>query len=88
MVMTLFGRNMDINAPGRKYRGQLQRLSWKELLLLRLTVWVRAERGQMWLTHHGQYEWVIAMRELFTGIKNFRDHMRAEPDILDAAAGI
>jgi hypothetical protein len=41
MVMTLFGRHMDINAPGRKYRGRLQRLSWKELLLLRLTVSVR-----------------------------------------------
>jgi hypothetical protein len=46
----------------------------------------------MWLTHHGQYEWVFAMREFFTGINNFRDQMRhqvrAELDILDAAAGI
>ncbi|MGB5177645.1 MAG: coproporphyrinogen III oxidase family protein [Gammaproteobacteria bacterium] len=78
MVMTLFGLNMDVGRLDRKYRGRLQRLLWKELLLLRLTGSVRTEGGQMRLTRRGQYEWVIIMREFFSSINNFRDQMRRQ----------
>jgi coproporphyrinogen III oxidase-like Fe-S oxidoreductase len=91
IIMTLFGLNMDVDTLQRKYRGRLHRLLWKELLLLRLTGSVHTEGGQMRLTRRGQYQWVITMREFFTGINNFRDQMRhqvrAELDILDRGAG-
>jgi menaquinone C8-methyltransferase len=89
MVMTLFGLNMDVDKLERKYRGRMHRLLWKEMLLLRLTGSVHTGGGRMWLTRRGQYLWVIAMREFFTGINNFRDQMRhqvqAELDILGPA---
>jgi coproporphyrinogen III oxidase-like Fe-S oxidoreductase len=91
IIMTLFGLNMDVDTLQRKYRGRLHRLLWKELLLLRVTGSVHTEGGQMRLTRRGQYQWVITMREFFTGINNFRDQMRhqvrAELDILDRGAG-
>lgn len=89
MVMTLFGLDMDVHKLERKYRGRMHRLLWKELLLLRLTGSVHTDGGRMQLTRRGQYLWVIAMREFFTGINNFRDQMRhqvrAELDILGTA---
>ena len=89
MVMTLFGLSMDVDKLERKYRGRMHRLLWKEMLLLRLTGSVHTGGGRMWLTRRGQYLWVIAMREFFTGINNFRDQMRhqvrAELDILGPA---
>jgi len=76
MVMTLFGLSLDKQKLNHKYGGNLFRLLWKELSLLRLAGAVRDDGDRLLLTRRGQYEWVITMREFFTGINNFRDQMR------------
>jgi len=38
---------------------------------------LRDEGDRYELTRRGKYYWVVMMRELFTGVNNFRDEMRA-----------
>jgi len=75
-VMTLFGLSLSKTDFRDKYRGQFFQLLRKEFLALRLLGATVDDGDYIRLSRHGQYLWVIMMREFFTGVNNFRDQMR------------
>ena len=76
IVMTLFGLSLSKGEFREKYEGRFFKLLQKELLALRLLGATVDDGKHIRLTRHGQYLWVIMMREFFTGVNNFRDQMR------------
>ena len=70
ILMSLFGLSM-------KKDEQRDRLLRKELLALKCLGVIERDGESIHLTQHGQYAWLIMMREFFTGVNNFRDQMRA-----------
>jgi coproporphyrinogen III oxidase-like Fe-S oxidoreductase len=76
LVMNLFGLSLPKDVFRRKYGGLYFSLLWKEFLALRLSGAIVDEGDRIRLSRRGQYYWVIAMREFFSGVNNFRDQMR------------
>lgn len=77
IVMALFGLSLSKKEYRDKYQGRFFGLLRKELLALRLLGATIDDGERILLSRHGQYLWVIMMREFFTGVNNFRDQMRA-----------
>ena len=76
IVMTLFGLSLKKEDHRKRYGGLFFKLLRRELLALRLLGATVDDGEHIHLTRHGQYLWVIMMREFFTGVNNFRDRMR------------
>lgn len=76
LVMNLFGLSLSENLFRYKYGGRFFSLLRKEFLALRLSGAILDEGDRIRLTRRGQYYWVIAMRDFFSGVNNFRDQMR------------
>ncbi len=76
IVMALFGLSLSKEEYREKYQGRFFNLLRKEFLVLELLGATIDDGEHIHLTRHGQYLWVIMMREFFTGVNNFRDQMR------------
>lgn len=75
-IMALFGLSMSKAEHRQKYQGRFFNLLRKEFLLLRILGAIVDDGEHIRLTPHGQYLWVIMMRDFFSGVNNFRDQMR------------
>ena len=76
LLMQLFSGQMDTNVAEKRFKGQFDRVMWRDLAGLRVIGAVREQEGQLRLTESGYYLWVVLMREFFSGVNNFRDDMR------------
>jgi coproporphyrinogen III oxidase-like Fe-S oxidoreductase len=76
LLMQLFSGEMDTNVAETRFKGQFDRVMWRDLAGLRVIGAVREQEGQLRLTESGYYLWVVLMREFFSGVNNFRDDMR------------
>jgi len=75
-LMQLFGTTLDIKKFSAKYSPDFLRLMWKELIFLKLSGAIIIKNGQISLTRKGMYYWLVAMREFFICVNNFRQHCR------------
>lgn len=85
LLMGLFGLRLDKRRFRRTHgEGALTELRG-EILALKCLGAIREDEGEILLTERGRYYWVVAMREFFIGVNNFRDqmrlHIRTEPPV-------
>jgi coproporphyrinogen III oxidase-like Fe-S oxidoreductase len=76
-LMRLFGLKLDLSELVTKYRANVGRYLWPEMLFFRMVGALKKEGQTLTLTRNGQYYWVIMMREFFIGVNNFRDYCRS-----------
>lgn len=75
-LMQLFGINLDIEKFNNKYSQNPLKFMRKELVFLGIAGGITRKNGSISLTRRGMYYWVIAMREFFISVNNFRQHCR------------
>ena len=75
-LMQLFGTTLDIQKFSDKYSLDFLKLMRKELSFLKITGVIIIRNGQISLTRKGMYYWLVAMREFFISVNNFRQHCR------------
>lgn len=75
-LMQLFGTTLDIDKFSAKYSPDFLKLIWKELIFLKAAGAIVIKGGQISLTRKGMYYWLVAMREFFISVNNFRQHCR------------
>ncbi|MEW5800647.1 MAG: coproporphyrinogen III oxidase family protein [bacterium] len=77
-LMKLFGRSLNIGQLETKFKTNISRYLWMEMVFFKLLGGTKTEADQILLTPKGQYYWVIMMREFFIGVNNFRDYCRSK----------
>jgi coproporphyrinogen III oxidase-like Fe-S oxidoreductase len=77
-LMRLFGGTLNLKELEEKYRGQLYKNLWLDIVLFSLIGSIRYMRDDYRLTYGGRYIWVVMMREFFTAVNNFRDFCRKQ----------
>lgn len=77
-LMKLFGLRMDIKQIDSKFKTNVSRYLWMEILFFKFLGGIKTDADQILLTPKGQYYWVIMMREFFIGVNNFRDYCRSK----------
>jgi coproporphyrinogen III oxidase-like Fe-S oxidoreductase len=89
LLMGLFGLRLSKRRLRESFGPRVLRELRGELLLLRALGAIREDKEQIRLTEQGMYYSVVAMRELFIGVNNFRDqmrlHIRSEPPVRDCS---
>lgn len=75
-LMQLFGMSLDIEKFSNEYSPDSLRFMWKELAFLKMIGGIVRKNGHISLTRKGMYYWVIAMREFFISVNDFREHCR------------
>jgi len=73
-LMQLFGTTLDIEKFNDKYSADFLKAMWKELVFLQAAGSIVRKNGKISLTRKGMYYWLVAMREFFIGVSNFRQH--------------
>ncbi len=76
-LMQLFGMNLDIDKFSDEYSGDFLKVIWKEIAFLKMIGGIERKNGHISLTRRGMYYWVIAMKEFFISVNNFREHCRS-----------
>ncbi|MGB5581312.1 MAG: coproporphyrinogen III oxidase family protein [Woeseia sp.] len=76
LVMTLFGGALDKRRAEQRFGGRFQHKLWPELTALQAMGAIKDSGETFILTESGYYQWVVMMREFFTGINNLRAQMR------------
>ncbi len=77
-LMKLFGLRLDIRQIESKFKTNVSRYLWMEILFFKFLGGIKTDADQILLTPNGQYYWVIMMREFFIGVNNFRDYCRSK----------
>lgn len=75
-LMQLFGTTLEIKKFSDEYSADFLKLLAKEIAFLKLAGAISLKNGQIALTRKGMYYWLVAMREFFIGVNNFRQHCR------------
>ncbi|MBT8132109.1 MAG: coproporphyrinogen III oxidase family protein [Gammaproteobacteria bacterium] len=76
LLMKLFGGSIDLHAAEARFGGEFHSTIWPEIKLLRALGALIETETKLSLSGHGQYIWVVLMREFFAGINNLRDELR------------
>lgn len=79
-LMKLFGLRLNLSSVNAKHGVNMYYQLWPEILFFRLIRGLTKEGDELALTKHGQYYWLLMMREFFIGVNNFRDYCRAQMD--------
>ena len=75
-IMRLFGGTLNLKGLEERYRNQLYKNLWLDIVLFSLIGAIRYTGEDYRLTYGGRYIWVVIMREFFTAVNNFRDFCR------------
>lgn len=77
-LMKLFGLRLNLSSVNAKHGVNMLYELWPEILFFRLIRGLTRQGDELALTKHGQYYWLLMMREFFIGVNNFRDYCRAQ----------
>jgi coproporphyrinogen III oxidase-like Fe-S oxidoreductase len=77
-LMKLFGLSLNLSSVNKKHGVNMLYELWPEILFFRLIRGLTKQGDELTLTKHGQYYWLLMMREFFISVNNFRDYCRAQ----------